>query len=178
MSPDAAQRSLRDPIHHGCIKHPTDHSTSCTSYWNSASTENPGEETFIHIPCSFHSYPLTHSVFHVLHKSPFKIDKRKNHLNPKFIVSDLCSVLISEGDQLGIQGWIPEILWVSRERLDFMSKNMVSHSMNLSAMITPFHKCTKTFTVGFVYKMSCLETASVSALLTVCGPKPEQSGTA
>jgi hypothetical protein len=56
---------------------------------------------------------------------------------------------------------------------------MVYHSMNVSAVITPFHKCTNTFTLCFVYKMSsCLETVSGSALLTVSGPNPEQSGPA
>jgi hypothetical protein len=111
MSPDAAQESLRDPMAPGCIKHPTDHSTSFAWYCNSANTNNPGQETVRHIPCSSHSYLLTHTVSHVLHKSPFKIEKRKTHLNSNFIVSDLCSVVISEVDQLGIQG--SEKGWIS-----------------------------------------------------------------
>jgi hypothetical protein len=59
--------------------------------------------------------PLTHVHSHiqhlVLHKSPFKIATRKIQLSAKYIVSDLCSALITEWDQLGIQCWalLPEL---------------------------------------------------------------------
>jgi hypothetical protein len=87
----------------GCTKPPPD-SISCTSHWTTTNREKSGQETLTHINSSSHSCPLTHSASLVLLKPPFKIT-RKTQLRPKSMVSCLCSVLITEWDKLGIQGW-------------------------------------------------------------------------
>jgi hypothetical protein len=86
----------------GCTKPPPD-TTSFTSHWTPANTENPGKETrtYTHYFINFHSVSL------VLHKSPFKIANRKSQLNHNSMMSGLCSLLITEWDQLWIQGLAP-----------------------------------------------------------------------
>jgi hypothetical protein len=89
VNPEAAQESLRETA--GCPKLPPD-STSYTSHWTPANTENPDQETVTYTHSSFHLYPLTNEMSLVLHKSPLKIATRKTHVN--FMESVLCLVLI------------------------------------------------------------------------------------
>jgi hypothetical protein len=98
---ESALKCPRDPPP-GCTKPPD--LTSCTSHWTTTNREKSDQETLTHIHSSYHSCPLTHSASLVLLKSPFKIT-RKTQFRPKSMVSCLCSVLITEWDQLGIQGW-------------------------------------------------------------------------
>ena len=55
-----------------------------------------------HIPCFSHSPPLTDSRSLFLYELLFKIATRKTQLSTDSMVSCLCSVLIPEGDHLGI----------------------------------------------------------------------------
>jgi hypothetical protein len=55
---------------------------------------------------SYHSCPLTHSVFLVICKAPLKITTRKSQLSPNSMVNDQCSVLVT--------GFIS---WESRSKL-------------------------------------------------------------
>jgi hypothetical protein len=119
VNPEAAQESFRDLP--GFTKPPPD-ATNCNSHWTPANTENPGQETVTYTHSSSHSCPLTHSVSPVLHKSPSKIATRKTQLSPNSMVSGLCSVLITEWDQLGIQGGLFNQSCRVRAQLVLMSR--------------------------------------------------------
>jgi hypothetical protein len=71
---------------------------------------------------SSHSCPLTHSISLVLYKSPLKIATRESQLSPNSMVSGLCSMLITEWDQLGNQVWAPLQSCRVRAGLLFMSR--------------------------------------------------------
>ena len=51
--------------------------------------------------------PPPESTHCTSHWTPFKITARKIQISHKSMVSDLCSVLISEWETLGIQDWAP-----------------------------------------------------------------------
>jgi hypothetical protein len=103
-SPEATQESLRNPPNF--TKYPPD-STSCSSHWPPANTDNPGQVTVTHTHISSHTCLLTHSLSLILHKSPFKIATKKTKLSPNSIVWSLYPGMITEKDQLRIHCWAP-----------------------------------------------------------------------